>query len=83
MSISVLFWIARKFYGLEIDLNYLINNEWATRLFADSIIGKLDTVGDVPRMPPYRIGSEINYDNSKIKKELNFKTRYSLQDKII
>ena len=31
----------------------------------------------------FTISSEINYDNSKIKKELNFKTRYSLQDKII
>jgi nucleoside-diphosphate-sugar epimerase len=31
----------------------------------------------------FTISSEINYDNSRIKKELNFKTRYSLQDKII
>ena len=29
------------------------------------------------------ISSEINYDNFKIKKELNFKTQYSLRDKII
>ena len=28
------------------------------------------------------ISSEINYDNKKIKKELNFKTSYSLKDKI-
>ncbi|MDC1043988.1 NAD(P)-dependent oxidoreductase [Candidatus Pelagibacter ubique] len=31
----------------------------------------------------FTISSEINYDNSKIKKELNFKTQYSLRDKII
>ena len=31
----------------------------------------------------FTISSEINYDNSKIKKELNFKTRYSLRNKII
>ncbi len=31
----------------------------------------------------FTISSEINYDNSKIKKELNFKTRYSLKNKII
>jgi nucleoside-diphosphate-sugar epimerase len=29
------------------------------------------------------ISSEINYDNSKVKKELNFKLQYSLRDKII
>ncbi len=66
-----------KFYGLEIDLNYLINNEWATRLFADSIIGKLDTVGDVPRMPPYRIGSEINYDNGNLSSSLSMLHAFS------
>ena len=31
----------------------------------------------------FTISSEINYDNNKIKKELNFKTRYSLINKII
>ena len=31
----------------------------------------------------FTISSEKNYDNSKIKKELNFKTRYSLRNKII
>ena len=31
----------------------------------------------------FTISSEINYDNSKLKKELNFKTQYSLKDKII
>ena len=31
----------------------------------------------------FTISSETNYDNSRIKKELNFKTRYSLINKII
>ena len=31
----------------------------------------------------FTISSEINYDNGKLKKELNFKTKYSLKDKII
>jgi nucleoside-diphosphate-sugar epimerase len=31
----------------------------------------------------FTISSEINYDSSKIKKDLNFKTSYSLKDKII
>ena len=31
----------------------------------------------------FTISSEINYDNNKIKKELNFKTKYSLVNKII
>ena len=31
----------------------------------------------------FTISSELNYDNSKIKKELNFRTQYSLRDKII
>ena len=31
----------------------------------------------------FTISSEINYDNTKIKKELNFKTVYSLKNKII
>jgi nucleoside-diphosphate-sugar epimerase len=30
----------------------------------------------------FTISSEINYDNSKLKKELNFKTKYSLRDQI-
>jgi len=30
----------------------------------------------------FTISSEINYDNRKLKKELNFKTKYSLKDKL-
>ena len=69
-----------RFYGLEIDLNYFINNEWELRVFADSIAGKFDTNGDAFRMPPYRLGSELRFDNGNLSSSLSMLHAFDQND---
>lgn len=54
-----------KFYGIEFDvttqLGQALGGDFELRVFGDTITGELDSSGDAPRMPPMRIGSEINF----------------------
>jgi iron complex outermembrane receptor protein len=56
-----------KFYGVEFDvttaLGQALGGDIELRLFGDAITGELDSSGDVPLLPPLRIGSELNYQN--------------------
>ena len=49
-----------RFSGLEVDANFHLNEVASLRLFGDLIRGKFDTNGDAPRMPPNRLGVELN-----------------------
>jgi iron complex outermembrane recepter protein len=49
-----------RFTGVEIDTSYELNDLVSLRLFGDSMRGKFDKSGDVPRMPPARVGFEVN-----------------------
>jgi iron complex outermembrane receptor protein len=55
-----------KFYGLEfdtsIDIGQSLGGNIALQIFGDVVRGKLVNAGNVPRMPPARIGGRINYD---------------------
>ncbi len=48
-----------RFSGIEVDLGLQLNPWAALRIFGDTIQGKFDDSGDVPRMPPQRYGLEL------------------------
>ncbi len=51
------------FYGVEFessfDLASLAGGNVSLGIFGDMIVGSFDSAGDVPRLPPMRIGSEL------------------------
>lgn len=47
------------FTGVEIDLNLQLGELLSLRLFGDTINGRFDSFGAVPRMPPNRYGAEL------------------------
>jgi iron complex outermembrane recepter protein len=52
--------IDARFTGIEVDASYQLNDSVSLRLFGDSMRGKFDSNGDVPRMPPARVGLDID-----------------------
>jgi iron complex outermembrane receptor protein len=51
-----------RFYGVEAFASLLLADEWTLGLFADAVRGELDAGGNLPRMPPLRIGAELAYE---------------------
>lgn len=54
------------FYGMEADIVFPLNNDWSLRVFGDKVTGKLEDDTYIPRLPPLRIGSELNYNRSAL-----------------
>lgn len=52
---------AARFRGFEAELAWRPEGPWGLRLFADAARGRLDGVGNVPRMAPSRLGLEGTY----------------------
>ncbi|MEY3659362.1 MAG: hypothetical protein RLZZ169_187 [Pseudomonadota bacterium] len=48
------------FRGVEMDVNWQLNERVGMRLFGDVTRGSLDDSGAVPRMPPRRVGFEVS-----------------------
>jgi iron complex outermembrane recepter protein len=48
------------FYGLEARWSWLIHPSFTLNLWGDSVRGKLDQGGNLPRIPPTRLGAELN-----------------------
>lgn len=59
------------FKGAEIDgeftLATLAGGSLALGVGADTVRGKMDTLGDVPRLPPLRVRGELNWDNDSLR----------------
>ena len=53
-----------RFYGVEAFASLPLADDWTLGLFADSVRGRLDSGGDLPRMPPLRIGAELAYERA-------------------
>ena len=49
------------FYGIEVDIDVPLSDQLGLRLFGDSMRGRLDMAGDMPRLPPRRYGAQIDY----------------------
>lgn len=52
---------AARFRGLEAELAWRPDGPWGVRLFADTARGRLDGIGNVPRMAPSRLGLDATY----------------------
>lgn len=50
-----------EFRGVEVDLDWQINEQFMLRVFGDTIRGTLAGSGDVPRLPPMRLGTELQF----------------------
>jgi iron complex outermembrane receptor protein len=50
-----------RFRGFEAELAYRPQSGWGARLFADSVRGRLEGIGNAPRIAPSRLGLEGTY----------------------
>ncbi len=65
------------FKGIEAELTYVFTEQFSAGLFGDSVRAKLDSGGDLPRIPAQRIGTNMNYNialgkGQKIRSQLTF-----------
>ncbi|WP_461482468.1 TonB-dependent receptor [Porticoccus sp.] len=49
------------FRGIEASLGIPVGERWQVELFSDYVRAKLDSSGDVPRIPPLRYGMALDY----------------------
>ena len=58
------------FYGVEFDSSFALasvgDGNVALGVFGDMITGEFDSAGDVPRLPPMRIGSELSWRSDSL-----------------
>ena len=58
-----------EFYGAEVEVNFMVTavagGDLGLRINGDMVRGELDKLGDVPRLPPYRVGAELNWTNDR------------------
>jgi iron complex outermembrane receptor protein len=58
------------FYGVEFESQFFLANagsgELALKVFGDVITGEFDQAGDVPRMPPARLGGELSWTGDRL-----------------
>jgi len=59
------------FYGMEMDMVFPITNDWSVRFFGDTVTGKLENDNYVPRLPPYRLGSELIFSTAALNASLS------------
>jgi len=59
-----------EFYGVELDSEFHLarwrDGDFSLRLFGDTVVAEFDDNGDVPRLPPARIGSELKWTGSSL-----------------
>ncbi len=59
-----------EFYGLELESSFRLatvaGGDLALGVFGDMITGEFDDAGDVPRLPPMRIGGELSWRSSSL-----------------
>lgn len=68
-------------YGFEAQLDLHITDELRWEIFSDYTRAKLDEGGNVPRIPPMRVGSSIHYEQGNWHSEIEV-VRNNKQDKI-
>lgn len=68
-------------YGLEAQLAWQFDPAWTLKMWGDSIRGKLDDGGNLPRIPPMRLGSQLRYQSNGWEAELGA-AHYFEQDKV-
>lgn len=61
-----------KFFGLEAEAIIPLSQELSLRIWADQVRAELSTAGDVPRMPPTRVGTTLVYETGNWYSSLAF-----------
>ncbi len=61
-----------RFSGIEVDAALMLTDYLELKVFADTIDGQLDGNGDAPRVPPSRIGSQLNYSGNNWSAYISF-----------
>ena len=51
-----------RLYGYEAQVDWHLNDDWRLEVFTDYTRAKLDSGGNVPRIPPMRVGSSVHYE---------------------
>jgi len=51
-----------KFFGMEAEATLPLSQDFSLRIWADQVQAELDNTGDVPRMPPTRVGTTLIYE---------------------
>lgn len=68
-------------YGLEAQLAWQLSAPWSLTLWGDSIRGKLDDGGNLPRIPPVRLGGQLRYQHNGWEAEVDV-SHYFEQDEV-
>ncbi|HCH70416.1 MAG TPA: TonB-dependent receptor [Colwellia sp.] len=68
-------------YGVEAEVFYQVSGSLKASVFGDYIKAKLSDGGDLPRIPPMRIGTSLQYQGNNFDGELNV-NHYFEQDNI-
>ena len=68
-------------YGLEAEMVYQVTANLKTTIFADYIKAKLSDGGNLPRIPPKRVGGQLNYQSENYSAELSL-SHYFKQDDV-
>ncbi len=60
-----------RFYGFEAAASFPLGAAgWSLGLSADSVRGRLDQGGDLPRIPPLRLGAELSWQRERLRATL-------------
>lgn len=70
-----------RFAGIEASASLPLGAGWQLGLFADAVRGRLEKGGDLPRMPPWRIGAELAYERDGLRAALAARHAFE-QDRI-
>lgn len=54
-----------RFFGVEGEVLVPVTDKVALRVWSDQIRGRLDSLGDVPRLPPTRVGFTWSYESDQ------------------
>ena len=68
------------FYGLEAELVWQFAAPLKLTVWGDSIRAKLDDGGNLPRIPPLRLGSQLHYQHNGWSSELSVQHYFGQQD---
>lgn len=61
------------FVGGELEFHYKANDQWTLGLVADSVRAKLDSGEDLPRIPSFRWGGSVEFEQGQFQAGLNLR----------
>ena len=70
-----------EFYGLEAQLIWKLNTHWQTTFFSDFVHAELTDGRYLPRTPPFRFGTDIDFTYERLKANISW-MHYAEQDKV-